>query len=106
MDIIKGARQMKHILKEAIQLQPQMRHAFLQKHNIGINQLLQVIGSPDSELRDELAFRIFVESLYSNNWSPNELTELVEKLISNDYLFLKIGEVGQDSIYLGGECFC
>ena len=90
---------MKHILQQAIQLQPQMRPVFLQKHNIDIHQLLYVIGNPDSELRDELAFRIFVESLYENNWSQNELNEVVKKLISNDYLFLNIGEVGKESIY-------
>ena len=99
MDINKGARQVKNILQQAIQIQPEMRHAYLQKHNIDIHQLLHVIGSPDSELRDELAFRIFVESLFANGWSQNELNEVVKKLISNDYLFLNIGEVGNKSIY-------
>lgn len=99
MDIIKGARQVKDLLKQAIQFEPQTRHIFLQEHNIGIYQLLHVIGSPDSELRDELAFRIFVESLYANNWSQNDLNVVVKKLISNDYLFFNIGEVGTESIY-------
>jgi len=99
MDITKGARQVKDLLKQAIQFEPQTRHTFLQEHNIGIYQLLHVIGSPDSELRDELAFRIFVESLYANNWSQNDLNEVVKKLISNDYLFFYIGEVGKESIY-------
>ena len=99
MDIIKGARQVKHILKEALQLDPQMRPAFLQRHSIDIHQLLLVIGNPDPELRDALAFRIFVESLYAKNWSQNELNEVVKRLISNDYLFFNIGEVGKDSIY-------
>ncbi len=99
MDSSKGARQVKNILQQAIQLQPEMRHDFLREHNINIYQLLHVIGSPDSELRDELAFRIFVESLYANSWPKKDLKEVVEKLISNDYLFFKIGEVGKDSIY-------
>ena len=90
---------MKNILQQAILLQPEMRHRFLQEHQIDLQQLLLVIGSPDSELRDELAFRIFVESLYTNSWSQNELNEVVKKLISNNYLFLNIGEVGKDSIY-------
>ncbi len=90
---------MKHILKQAIQLQPEVRHAFLQQHNIDIHQLLHVIGNPDSELRDELAFRIFVETLYANSWSKQDLNEVVNKLISDEYLFFRIGEVGKQSIY-------
>ena len=90
---------MKNILQQAIQLQPEMRHVFLQKQNIDIQKLLHVIGSPDSELRDELAFRIFVESLYTNSWPQNDLKDVVKKLISNDYLFFNIGEVGNHSIY-------
>jgi len=89
----------KNILQQALQLQPEMRQVFLKKHNIDIHSLLDVIGSPDSELRDELAFRIFVELLYANCWSQNELNEVVKKLISNDYLFFNIGDAGKESVY-------
>ena len=90
---------MKNILQQAIQLQPEMRPDYLQKQNIDLYELLQVIGSPDTVLRDELAFRIFVESLYTSSWPDQVLREVAKKLITEDFLFFKMGEIGTQSIY-------
>ena len=90
---------MKNILQQAIQLQPEMRPDFLQKQNIDLYDLLQVIGSPDTVLRDELAFRIFVESLYTGSWPKQVLNEVTKKLIKEEFLFFNIGEEGTQSIY-------
>ena len=90
---------MKNILQQAILLQPEMRPDFLQKQNIDLYDLLQVIGSPDAVLRDELAFRIFVESLYTGSWPEQVLREVAQKLIAEDFLFFNIGENGTQSVY-------
>ena len=99
MTSLKELIKMKNILQQAIKEQPEMRPNFLQKHNIDLFDLLQVIGDRDAVLRDELAFRIFVESLYTGSWPNQVLNKVTKKLITEDFLFFNIGEIGTPSVY-------
>ncbi|RSK27192.1 DUF2785 domain-containing protein [Bacillus sp. HMF5848] len=61
---------------------------------------VSVLGSPDPELRDELAYRVLVKLLIHNKLlSDTEMRQLLNIALSEDMLFYKIGEVGSDSVF-------
>lgn len=65
-----------------------------------INAMLEHIGSPDSELREELIYREFGRLIhYDEQLTDEELVHLLEKSLSDEYLFYEIGEVGTDNIF-------
>lgn len=90
---------MKTILQQAIPSNPEERIRFLEQSNIHLTDLLQLIGDTDSELRDELVFRIFVEALFANAIPEEQLSDLLEKLTSQSFLFHQIGENEEVSVY-------
>lgn len=90
---------MKQQLLEAVKLHPTQRFSHLAKEDITIFSFLNVIGDPDAELRDELAFRIFVEALYYNAFTAEELTSLTMTLITEDYLFFDIKQQNELDVF-------
>jgi hypothetical protein len=81
---------MKQQLLEAVKLHPTQRFSYLANEGITILSFLDIIGDSDSQLRDELAFRIFVEALYYNAFTKEELTTLTMTLITDDYLYYEV----------------
>lgn len=66
-----------------------------------IFEVVSVLGSTDSELRDELGYTTLAELLINKKFlNERELKELLIEVTSDNMLFYKIGEVDTDSVFL------
>ncbi|WP_226577311.1 DUF2785 domain-containing protein [Halobacillus litoralis] len=66
-----------------------------------VKQITAVLGSPDPELRDELGYQALIKLLIQDRLlNTYELQELMEEMLSEDKLFYRIGEEGEDSVFL------
>ncbi|TKH13948.1 DUF2785 domain-containing protein [Bacillus wiedmannii] len=61
--------------------------------------MLDYIGSPDAELRDDLIYSTLHKWITNDVFRQKELRGLMLQAISPDYLFYKIGEKGTDSVF-------
>ena len=61
--------------------------------------MLDYIGSPDAELRDDLIYSTLHTWITNDVFRQKELRGLMLQAISPDYLFYKIGEKGTDSVF-------
>lgn len=65
--------------------------------NYIIEEMIKYIGTPDSTLRDDLIYLTF------DNWlfklEAEQVNGILEKLLADDKLKYKIGEVGTDSVF-------
>jgi hypothetical protein len=89
-------------LKE--KLQAFARTDFKPAENVDItvllSDMLQFIGSTDSVLRDDLIYSAFANWILEYRLiSPEMLSDLTMKVITNDHIFYRIGEVGTDSVF-------
>ncbi|KOY81109.1 DUF2785 domain-containing protein [Lysinibacillus macroides] len=76
------------------------RQAFiLQQGEWLLQEMLTHIGSVDAELRDHTIYRTFIELLSDNLLSTQQLQYLFQTAISEDFLYLQIGENGTDSVF-------
>ncbi|HBT70724.1 MAG TPA: DUF2785 domain-containing protein [Lysinibacillus sp.] len=76
------------------------RQALMLQHSDWLLQeMLAHIGSVDAELRDHLIYRTFIELLSDNLLTPQQLHYLFETAISEDFLYLHIGEKATDSVF-------
>jgi len=65
-----------------------------------LNAMLEHIGSPDPELRDELIYRQFSQIIHNGDHLSDEtLVDLLTKVLGDEYLFYEIGEVGTDHVF-------
>jgi len=63
--------------------------------------LLQNLGSPDEELRDELSYMILASGILAQNkLNGEQLEQLLKLLLSEEHLFFRIGEAGTDSVFM------
>jgi hypothetical protein len=66
-----------------------------------IQDIIGILGSTDAELRDNLGYSVLSQWLLKKNFLNNEQLEtLLDKALSEDMLFYKIGESGTDSVFL------
>lgn len=76
------------------------RQALMLQHSDWLLQeMLAHISSVDAELRDHLIYRTFIELLSDNLLTPQQLHYLFETAISEDFLYLHIGEKATDSVF-------
>ncbi|WP_202710950.1 DUF2785 domain-containing protein [Sporosalibacterium faouarense] len=61
--------------------------------------LLNNIGDTDPELRDDLIYRVFAHWIIRGVYSADEKKEILYKVLNEEYLFYKIGEIGTDSVF-------
>ncbi|MEI4828283.1 DUF2785 domain-containing protein [Bacillus sp. FJAT-53711] len=61
--------------------------------------MLDYIGSPDAELRDELIYSTLERWITSGIFRQKELRGLLLQALSPDYLFYQIDEKGTDSVF-------
>lgn len=72
-----------------------------ENHYDSVKKIVELLGSADPELRDELAMTILSKWLLEVNiLTPEQLTELLNRAISDEMLFNKIGEKETDSVFL------
>jgi hypothetical protein len=65
-----------------------------------LNEMLENIGSPDSELRDDLIYTCLCEWITSKPlYSVDELQETWPLLLDSRHLFFHIGEEGTDTVF-------
>lgn len=64
-----------------------------------LQEMLTHIGSPDAELRDKLIYRTFIDILSDNLLSNEQIQYLFDTAISDDFLYLNIGEEMTDSVF-------
>lgn len=69
------------------------------KQSVILKSMLTHIGSTDSELRDELIYSSFCKLILENQIEPEVMSELVDRCLSNSFLFKGIGENGTDSVF-------
>ncbi len=63
--------------------------------------LLPNLGSPDSELRDELSALIFANGIVARQLlTPVQQVDLLRTLLGNEHLFYRIGEIDTDTVFM------
>jgi hypothetical protein len=62
------------------------------------HDLCDLLGSPDPDLRDGFAYTILAHWLIGKQFSPDQMSALIEKLLPN--LKIRPGETGTDSVLL------
>jgi len=64
-----------------------------------VPQMLDYIGSTDSELRDKLIYLTFYHWIIKEKFTKDELKELLNRSISESNLFFHIGEIDSDTVF-------
>lgn len=64
-----------------------------------VKSMLIHIGSPDSELRDNLIYHTFCQLIMENKLEKHFLCEVLETCLSDQFLFKGIGEKDTDSVF-------
>jgi hypothetical protein len=63
--------------------------------------MLEYIGDPDPELRDELIYSVLCEWICEKEYfSDDELLYILSVIIDEDYLFCHIGSDGDDTVFI------
>lgn len=76
------------------------RILYVKQHETPLLQrMLANIGDPDSMLRDQLNYRVFIELLAANAFSHEALIKITEALIEDDKLFLNIHDGQSDAVF-------
>ncbi len=67
--------------------------------------LLENLGSPDGELRDELSYMILASGILDRKMLTSEqMIQLLEIVLDDSHLFYAIGEVNTDSVFMRSFC--
>lgn len=64
-----------------------------------VDRMLDNIGHPDSILRDQYNYRVFIELLASNLFSHDALNKITERLLEEDKLFYHIHDGQSDAVF-------
>ncbi|MGG0655210.1 DUF2785 domain-containing protein [Rummeliibacillus pycnus] len=65
-----------------------------------LDAMMECIGSPDPELRDELIYRQFSQIIdIDDQLSDDVLVDLLTRALGDEYLFYEIGDVETDHIF-------
>lgn len=64
-----------------------------------LKEMLLNIGNPNSYIRDKLIYNAFIEIIAKNYLTNDQLKNLFNQLLSNQYLLYKIGSQNSDSVY-------
>ncbi|MGE7841320.1 DUF2785 domain-containing protein [Lysinibacillus sp. NPDC093712] len=91
-------------IKEALQTFSSMtltaRQAFFEKEGDWLlEEMLTHIGSTDERLRDHLIYRTFIDLISDNLLNSQQLQNLFDTAIGDDYLYANIGEQTEDSVF-------
>ncbi|WP_050616056.1 DUF2785 domain-containing protein [Bacillus testis] len=64
-----------------------------------LSYMMNEIGSPDSELRDKLIYRVFCQLILNNHLSEEMLISLLQESLSDHKLLYGLGGNGDDSVF-------
>ncbi|MGZ4112066.1 MAG: DUF2785 domain-containing protein, partial [Tumebacillaceae bacterium] len=66
-----------------------------------VQEILDILGSPDPELRDTLGYTVLAHLLTDQNkLTSEELRQVLARVLSEEMLFWQLGESGTDSVFL------
>lgn len=64
-----------------------------------LDSMLRHIGDPDEELRDSLIYKTFIHWIEIERYfSKKDLIQLLDTLLSDEYIFYNIGDINDDSV--------
>lgn len=79
--------QVKETLQHVLTLNEPARAAYVAEHGDAlVTALLGVVGNTDTQLRDELGYRVFIELLSAGYFSHAQMARLAKAVGSKDYL--------------------
>ncbi len=88
--------------KETIELlkrQPEEKFSFENTHKLDLlEELIQNIGDPDSEIRDGLIYPSLAHLLYDKHFDEDTLVSIFNRLISEEFLFHDISKNSTNSV--------
>lgn len=91
---------MKNILIELISKSSAERKTYLDgEGNKLIEQMIEHIGNPNAELRDQLNYRFFIECLSEQLFSVEQMKNMTLTLYGDGYLYNSIGDTLSDSVF-------
>ncbi|KGX86066.1 DUF2785 domain-containing protein [Pontibacillus marinus] len=64
-----------------------------------LDDMLKHIGDPDPVIRDELIYRALAIWILNEKFNQDQLRELYDLALSDEYLFYQIGNKGDDSVF-------
>lgn len=65
-----------------------------------LGSLYHYIGDPDPEMRDDLVYPVFATLVSSDEYLSNEeVYDVLDKLLSEEFLQYQLGEVGTDGVF-------
>jgi hypothetical protein len=67
--------------------------------NLLLQEMLNQIGSIDSELRDNLIYSAFGKLILENYLSENQMKHILESCLDEHHLFFQIGNCNTDSVF-------
>lgn len=92
---------MKQQLKMVLEMDDLQCRNYMEKHGEELfSNMLANLGSPDGELRDELIYRLFVKLISGQHLETNQLIHALKELITDQYLFMSIGEQDSDDVFI------
>ena len=92
--------QLKEVIRDVLALSNDARADYMEQHGeLLLQQMLENIGSPDLALRDQAIYSLFMELLVSNQLSSDTMDTLMKQLATDAYLFYKMGDRMDDSVF-------
>ncbi|WP_151736949.1 DUF2785 domain-containing protein [Paenibacillus tengchongensis] len=64
-----------------------------------VQEMIENIGSPDAELRDELIYTTLTHWIPGNTLTDDELKQMIPVVLDKNHLLFKVGETGTDSVF-------
>ena len=78
-------------LQQVLAMNEEERQLYMQAHEEQLlTNMIKYIGDPNSTLRDQTNYRLFMELLSANHWKADSLRTLTMQLIDDEHLFLHI----------------
>lgn len=92
---------MKQQMKMVLEMDHMQRRSYMELHGEELfTVMLDNLGSPDGELRDELIYRLLVKLLTERHLDTNQLTHALIELITDRYLFATICEQDGEDVFI------
>jgi len=91
MKVLLGGIFLLQQLQQVLAMNEEERQLYMQAHEEQLlTNMIKYIGDPNSTLRDQTNYRLFMELLSANHWKADSLRTLTMQLIDDEHLFLHI----------------
>lgn len=85
--------------KHVLALPYEERGAYIQQHPQFLEEMLEHIGHPQGEIRDQYNYRLFVELLSADQIPHEVIKSFAARLVGDDFLLKRLGEKGEDTVF-------